>query len=171
MIPDKIYNEDGSPHVYPMYWGEHGKKSHPFSGSCVRYDKKTETYYMMSSRNLKPGHAGSYLYDEKYYDKGNPPNYGTFQIDKVRHLLELFVKQSGIGIPEGEVPPTSWANTMPGSANSGSGSRVHVEGTPWRAWQETYSAAQPAYECKPRCVQFSRKHFAQGTCEWHYCIE
>ena len=50
MVPETIYNEDDSPYAFNIYGNPF---RNPLAGHCVRYDKKTETYYAMEPNSIQ----------------------------------------------------------------------------------------------------------------------
>ena len=135
MIPDKIYNEDGSPYVYPYYLSM--TASHPFSGNCVRYDKKTDTYYAMSE--LRPGYPDSYKFN-RTFTKDSRSYGGTFNNEGVERLFELFVKQSGIDIKEGGMAPGQWQTKREERRymRAEEIEPAELQDSPWSGWAEKY---------------------------------
>jgi len=155
MIPNKIYNDDGSPYVYHKH--EPSDQTHPFAALCVLYDKKTDTYYSMSE--LRPGYANSFKFDRSYGQSfTSTSTKDTYHIDNIRHLLEAYVKQSGIQIQD-ELPDTYERTSSDPSCAHGSGPadgrcngqnaaiQQNMESwelrdgryvSPWTSWAEKY---------------------------------
>ena len=84
MVPETIYNEDDSPYAFNIYGNPF---RNPLAGHCVRYDKKTETYYAMMPNSIQ-AHSDQ-------YNMSFPGThvYATY--------LDLLVKSSGNEIAEG----------------------------------------------------------------------
>jgi type IV pilus assembly protein PilA len=95
MIPEKIYNEDGSPYAFNIYDGS--PLRNPLAGHCVRYDKKTETYYAIQPNSIQARAAG---YNMSFTGTCPSNNPRCSQL-KFAAALALLVKSSGNEIAEG----------------------------------------------------------------------
>jgi prepilin-type N-terminal cleavage/methylation domain-containing protein len=133
VIPDKIYNEDGSPHVYPGF--SSSKQSHPLSGYCVRYDKETDNYYAMTPESIV---AGNFELGTSWGRTATPGGDHSRQ----QKVLELFVARSGIEITEG---PTEQSDRW--GTSRWQGGAEGDRGTNWGTWAQANLKANTVSEC------------------------
>jgi type IV pilus assembly protein PilA len=95
MIPEKLHNEDGSQFAFNIYVGYPFRN--PLAGHCVRYDKKTKTYYAMMPNSIQ---ARSDQYNMSFTGTCPSNNPGCSQLTYAA-ALDLLVKTSGNEIAEG----------------------------------------------------------------------
>jgi type IV pilus assembly protein PilA len=102
MIPEKIHNEDGSQHAFNIYGNPF---RNPLAGHCVRYDKKTETYYAMMPNSIQSRNGGYSMSFTGTCPSNNP------RCNQLKFVaaLALLVKSSGNEIAEGPVDKTGHA--------------------------------------------------------------
>ena len=94
MVPETIYNEDDSPYAFNIYGNPF---RNPLAGHCVRYDKKTETYYAMMPNSIQ-GRSDQYNMSFTGTCPSNNPRCNQL---KLVAALALLVKSSGNEIAEG----------------------------------------------------------------------
>jgi hypothetical protein len=137
VIPDKIYNEDGSPHVYPGFSSL--KQSHPLSGHCVRYDKETDTYRTISPESIV---AGNFELNMSWSPSTMPIYSNGMDNRRMMKVLSLFVKRSGIEITEG---PTGQGDRW--GTSRWKGGAEGDRGTNWGTWAQANLKANTVPEC------------------------
>jgi hypothetical protein len=108
---------------------------------------------------LRPGYANSFKFDRSYGQFTSTSTKDTYHIDNIRHLLEAYVKQSGIQIQD-ELPDTyERTSSDPSCAHESgpadgrcNGQNAAIQqnkeswkvqdhgwkGTPWTGWVEKY---------------------------------
>jgi hypothetical protein len=146
MIPDKIYNDDGSLFISSRSYMPSGGGNHPFSGSCVRLDKETETYHIMSPNSGIGPQAFGF---GQSFSATSTSRYHTHY----RQIFEQFAKSTGIAITEGKFEQQINPKTGQWEDNLLSGKGGIGTYEPWVAWLKEYRTDR----CRTGCNTLNGK--------------